>query len=120
EARRFAGIGHARVVGRHDDGPDRYYARQQVGERLANLESPEGRPRPKMGPIATGLGEVFHYALRSRSRDLTDLRALQDWVVRPALRTVPGTAEINSWGGHEKEYQVRIDPRGLIKHGVTF
>ncbi|HLJ96789.1 MAG TPA: CusA/CzcA family heavy metal efflux RND transporter [Gemmataceae bacterium] len=120
EVRSITRFGLAQVVVSFEDGTDIYFARQQVSERLANLEIPEGRPRPKMGPIATGLGEVFHYMLRSPSRDLTDLRAIQDWVVRPALRTVPGTAEINSWGGYEKEYQVRIDPRGLIKHGVTF
>src|SRR5438067_9129369 len=120
EVRSVTRFGLAQVVVSFDDGTDIYFARQQVGERLANIEIPEGRPRPKMGPVATGLGEVFHYMLRSSSRDLTDLRAVQDWVVRPALRTVPGTAEINSWGGYEKEYQVRIDPRGLIKHRVTF
>src|SRR5713226_2730452 len=113
-------FGLGQIVVNFEDGTDIYFARQQISERLGNLEIPEGRPRPRMGPIATGLGEVFHYMLRSPNRDLTDLRAIQDWVVRPALRTVPGTAEINSWGGYEKEYQVRIDPRGLIKHGVTF
>jgi cobalt-zinc-cadmium resistance protein CzcA len=120
EVRSVTRFGLAQVVVSFEDGTDIYFARQQVGERLANLEIPEGRPRPRMGPIATGLGEVFHYMLRSPSRDLIDLRTLQDWVVRPALRTVPGTAEINSWGGYEKEYQVRIDPSGLIKYGVTF
>jgi cobalt-zinc-cadmium resistance protein CzcA len=120
EVRSVTRFGLAQVVVSFEDGTDVYFARQQVNERLANLEIPEGRPRPKMGPIATGLGEVFHYMLRSPRHDLLELRTLQDWVVRPALRTVPGTAEINSWGGYEKEYQVRIDPRGLIKHGVTF
>jgi cobalt-zinc-cadmium resistance protein CzcA len=120
EVRSVTRFGLAQVVVSFEDGTNIYFARQQIGERLAHLEIPEGRPRPKMGPIATGLGEVFHYMLRSSSRNLADLRAVQDWVVRPALRTVPGTAEINSWGGYEKEYQVRIDPRGLIRHGVTF
>jgi cobalt-zinc-cadmium resistance protein CzcA len=120
EVRSTTRFGLAQVVVTFEDGTDIYFARQQVGERLANIGIPEGRPRPEMGPIATGLGEVFHYMLRSSSRNLADLRAVQDWVVRPELRWVPGTAEINSWGGYEKEYQVRIDPRRLIKHGVTF
>ena len=57
---------------------------------------PEGMPRPTLGPVATGLGEVFHYLLKSDREPLTGLRTLQDWVLRPALRTVPGTAEINA------------------------
>ncbi|HLN29642.1 MAG TPA: CusA/CzcA family heavy metal efflux RND transporter [Gemmataceae bacterium] len=113
-------FGLGQVVVNFQDGTDIYFARQLVSERLGALELPEGRPRPKMGPVATGLGEVFHYRLRSATRDLVDLRAAQDWVLRPALRTVRGTAEINSWGGLEKEYQVRVDPDRLIKHGVTF
>ncbi len=88
--------------------------------------------RPKMGPVATGLGEVFHYVLTypgvdfkqlpddERLRLLTDLRTTHDWIVKPQLRTVPGTAEINSWGGYEKQFQVRIDPAGLVSRGLTF
>jgi cobalt-zinc-cadmium resistance protein CzcA len=120
QMRSITRFGLGQIVVNFQDGTDIYFARQQVSERLGNLEIPEGRPRPKMGPIATGLGEVFHYMLRSPTRDLTALRTIQDWVIRPALRTVPGTAEINSWGGFEKEYQIRLEPEGLIKYGVTF
>src|SRR5439155_208147 len=81
---------------------------------------PEGLSRPRLGPVATGLGEVFHYTVSSPKRDLIELRAFQDWAIRPALRTVPGTAEINSWGGLEKQYQVRIDPARLIEYGISF
>ena len=77
-------------------------------------------PRPTLGPVATGLGEVFHYLLTSDTRDLQELRTLQDWVIRPALRTVPGTAEINSWGGLQKQYQVQVDPERLLKYDLTF
>src|SRR5262249_30183393 len=76
--------------------------------------------RPLMGPVATGLGEVFHYTLSSPKRGLMNLRTLQDWVIRPSLRTVPGTAEINSWGGDEKQYQVRVDPARLLEYDVAF
>ncbi|HMP03979.1 MAG TPA: efflux RND transporter permease subunit, partial [Gemmatales bacterium] len=70
--------------------------------------------------VATGLGEVFHYVVTGQGTDLTELRTIPHWVVKPKLRTVKGTAEINSWGGYEKQYQVRIDPTRLIKHGLTF
>jgi cobalt-zinc-cadmium resistance protein CzcA len=85
-----------------------------------------------MGPVSTGLGEVFHYIVRREGVDisalpkerqveeLTELRTVHDWVVKPQLRTVSGTAEVNSWGGYEKQFQVRIDPDRLIKHGLTF
>src|SRR5690349_13342228 len=56
----------------------------------------------------------------AKENELTHLRTLQDWVIKPALRTVPGTAEINGWGGYEKQYQVRIDPNRLLKYDVTF
>lgn len=125
-------FGLSQVVVTFADGTDIYFARQQVTERLGNVVLTEGLPRPRLGPIATGLGEVFHYTLSYRGFDLsqvpesvkveklTALRTLHDWVVRPSLRTVPGTAEINSWGGYEKQYQVRVDPHRLIKFDLTF
>ena len=124
--------GFSQVVVTFEDGTDIYFARQVVGERLATVELPQEVSRPKMGPVATGLGEVFHYVLTypgidfsklpesERMRMLTDLRTTHDWVVKPQLRTVAGTAEINSWGGYEKQFQVRIDPAGLVSRGLTF
>jgi len=125
-------FGLSQVVVTFQDGTDIYFARQLIGERLATVALPEGIERPKMGPVSTGLGEVFHYVVRLQDVDmsalsesqrlekLTELRTIHDWVVRPQLRTVPGSAEVNSWGGYEKQYQVRIDPNRLIKHGLTF
>ena len=125
-------FGFSQVVVTFEDGTDIYFARQVVGERLATVELPQGVGRPKMGPVATGLGEVFHYTLtypgvdfsalprEERLRLLTELRTTHDWVVKPQLRTVPGTAEINSWGGYEKQFQVRVDPSGLVSRGLTF
>ena len=95
-------------------------ARQLVAERLATVELPAGIARPRMGPVTTGLGEVFHYAVSGAGVPLDELRTIHDWVIRPALRTVPGVAEVNSWGGLEKQYQVRIDPLRLLKYGVSF
>lgn len=124
--------GFGQVVVTFEDGTDIYFARQVVGERLASVELPAGIARPTMGPVATGLGEVFHYVLTypgvdfsslpdaERTRLLTELRTVHDWVVKPQLRTVPGTAEVNSWGGFEKQFQVRLDPGGLVSRGLTF
>jgi cobalt-zinc-cadmium resistance protein CzcA len=120
EMRSVSKFGLSQVVVVFEDGTDIYFARQLLTERLNNAEMPEGVPRPRLGPVATGLGEVFHYTVSSRSRNLTDLRTLQDWVLKPALRTVPGTAEINGWGGFEKQYQVRIDLDHLAHLELTF
>ncbi|QOJ14135.1 MAG: efflux RND transporter permease subunit [Planctomycetia bacterium] len=113
-------FGFSQVVVTFADGTDIYFARQLVAERLATVELPEGLSRPQMGPIATGLGEVFHYVVRSDRHDLTELRTLHDWSIKPALRAVPGVAEVNSWGGYEKVYEVQVDPDRLVKHALSF
>ncbi|MBI4582102.1 MAG: efflux RND transporter permease subunit [Planctomycetes bacterium] len=118
--RSISKFGLSQVVVTFQDGTDIYFARRLVGERLGTVELPPGIARPEMGPVATGLGEVFHYIVTSPTRDLTELRTLQDWVIKPALRTVPGVAEVNSWGGCEKQYQVRVDPDRLIKYGLSY
>ena len=113
-------------------GTDIYLARQHVTERLNGVELPTAVQRPKLGPVSTGLGEVFHYTVTlkgwnyetaseaERVEKLTYLRTVHDWTIRPALRTVPGVAEVNAWGGYEKQYQVRPDPDRLFKYGLTF
>ncbi|MBX3357453.1 MAG: efflux RND transporter permease subunit [Phycisphaeraceae bacterium] len=113
-------FGFSQVVVTFADGTDIYFARQLVAERLSTVELPEGLSRPQMGPIATGLGEVFHYVVRSDRHDLTELRTLHDWSIKPALRAVPGVAEVNSWGGYEKVYEVQVDPDRLVKHAFSF
>jgi len=115
-------FGFSQVVATFDDDIGTYLARQLVSEKLASVELPEGIDRPQLGPIATGLGEVFHYLVTSDdpNRTLTSLRELQDWVVKPELRKVRGVAEINSWGGFEKQFHVVIEPERLLKHGLTF
>src|SRR3954451_7920891 len=121
ELRSVSKFGFSQVVAIFEDGTDIYFARQQINERLGEAELPGGIARPKMGPVATGLGEVFHYLITSRNPDydLTELRTLQDWVIRPRLLRVPGVAEINAWGGLEKQFQVEADPARLAKHGLT-
>src|SRR3954463_2891813 len=82
EVRSISKFGLSQVVALFEDGTDIYFARQQINERLAEAALPAGIERPTMGPVATGLGEVYHYFLSSRVYDLTELRSLQDWVVR--------------------------------------
>jgi cobalt-zinc-cadmium resistance protein CzcA len=113
-------FGLSQVVVTFEDGTDVYFARQVVNERLGGVQLPLGLERPKLGPVSTGLGEVFHYVVTGKGDDATDLRTIHDWVIKPNLRKVRGTAEVNSWGGYEKQYQVRIDPSRLIKEGLTF
>ena len=120
ELRSMSQFGLSAVVATFADGTDIYFARQLINERLANVEMPAGIERPKMGPVATGLGEVFQYTLSSSELSLTELRTMHDWVVKPKMRSVPGVAEINSWGGLEKQYQIRIDPQRLMRHDVSF
>lgn len=115
-------FGFSQVVATFDDTISIYLARQLVSERLAGVELPEGIGRPQLGPIATGLGEVFHYLVTSDNPDrtLTELRELHDWVVKPEMRKVPGVAEVNSWGGFEKQFHVVVEPGRLIKYRLTF
>ena len=113
-------FGFSQVVVTFKDGTDIYFARQLVNERLTTVELAAGIQRPKMGPVATGLGEVFHYIVTGAGSDVTQPRTIHDWVIKPKMRTVRGVAEINSWGGYAKQYQLRIDPNLLIKFGLTF
>ena len=120
QLRSISKFGLSQVVVLFDDGTDVYFARQLINERLATVEMPQGIARPRMGPVATGLGEVFHYIVSGQGTDITDLRTVHDWIIKPPLKTVRGAAEINTWGGYEKQFQIRIDPARLIKHGLTF
>ena len=112
------------------DGTDIYFARNLINERLQQAKSqmPEGI-EPGMGPVATGLGEIFHYAVHADSKarqpngqpyDATALRTLQDWVIRPQLRLVSGVTEINTIGGYEKQFHITPNPAKLLAYGVTF
>jgi|ThiBio_1000_plan_1041568.scaffolds.fasta_scaffold02433_4 cobalt-zinc-cadmium resistance protein CzcA len=121
EVRSVSKFGLSQVVLIFSDETDIYFARQQINERLGEVELPEGIAKPTMGPVATGLGEVYHYVLRSANPEfgLTELRTLQDWVIRPRLRRVPGVAEINPWGGLAKQFEVEAEPAKLAKYRLT-
>ena len=132
------GLSYTRSVSRYglsqvtvvfEDGTDIYFARQLVNERLQAVRSnlPE-TVEPELGPIATGLGEIFMYTVEAEQGAVKpdgsrytaqDLRTLHDWVVRPQLRTVPGVTEVNSIGGYRKEYVVAPLPERLAGFGLT-
>jgi heavy metal efflux system protein len=111
-----------------DDGMDIYFARQLVNERLQQVADrlPAGYGKPEMGPNTSGLGQVFWYTVERKDESAPgapsdmDLRSLQDWTLRLVLRTAPGVDDVTSWGGQEKQFQVRIDPMKLIAHGIGF
>ncbi|NOU10781.1 MAG: efflux RND transporter permease subunit [Nitrospira sp.] len=99
---------------------DNYFARQLVFERLAQVRSqlPPGA-EPVLGPVSTGLSEVFMYLVEGPSQSLMELRTLHDWVIRPMLRAVPGLADVDTLGGLSKQYQVLVDPNRLTSLGLT-
>jgi len=120
EVRSLSKIGLSVITVVFEDGVDTYFARQQVFERLQQARDrlPKGI-EPQMGPVTTGLGEIYQYILEGEGYDVRELRSLQDWVVRPILRTVPGVTDVNSFGGQVKQYQVQLDPGKLKSLGLT-
>ena len=128
-SRSLSRYGLSQVTVVFKDGTDLYFARQQVAERLQQIASqlPDGLD-PEMGPISTGLGEIFMYTVEAepnaRKPDgtpytATDLRTLQDWVIRPQLRTTPGVTEVNTIGGFERQIHITPDPAQLVALGFT-
>lgn len=121
------GLSQVTVV--FDEGTDIYWARQQISERLQMVRSELPRDvEPSLGPIASGLGEIFTYIViaDSEARDengqpytAESLRTLQDWVIRPQLVKVPGVTEINTVGGYEREYQVSPHPGRLLAYKIS-
>jgi cobalt-zinc-cadmium resistance protein CzcA len=111
--------GLSEVILTFSDHTDDYFARQQVMEKLQNVNFPPGI-QPSLAPLTNAVGEVYRYVLDTpAAMPPNEVRALQDWVLRPALRQVPGVADVVSYGGTIKEYQVRINPALLRKFGVT-
>src|SRR5579871_447817 len=100
-----------------EDGTDVYWARDQVFQQLSGVTMPPG-VSPGMGPNDTGTGQIFIYAVRSAKRSDMELRTLQDWVITPALKTVPGVADNLSFGGEVKQFQVLLDPDRLRAYGL--
>lgn len=121
------GLSQVTVV--FDEDTDIYLARQQISERLQTIRGdlPEGA-EPALGPVATGLGEIFTYALRAEpgatkadgsAYTAMDLRTIQDWIIRPQLMTTPGITEVNTVGGYQRQYQVAPNPARMLAYKVT-
>ena len=130
ETRSLSRYGLSQVTVIFKDGTDIFFARNLINERLQQAKSqmPEGI-EPEMGPVATGLGEIFLYTVHADEKarqpngqpwDATALRTLQDWVIRPQLRGVPGVTEVNTIGGFEKQFHVTPDPARLLAYGLSF
>ena len=101
------------------DGTDDYFARQQVLEKLQGVNLPLGLA-PTLAPLTTAVGEVYRYVVDApKDMSPNEIRALQDWIIRPNLRIVPGIADVISFGGTVKEYQVQVDPYALKRYGVS-
>ncbi|MFO0879577.1 MAG: CusA/CzcA family heavy metal efflux RND transporter [Gemmataceae bacterium] len=131
EIRSVSQFGLSVVTVVFEEGTDIYWARQQVGERLQSAREgiPEGIPNPKMGPIATGLGEIYQFEVRwkhppekddeaTRKERLRKLREVLDWQIAFQLRSVPGVIEVNTSGGEARTYEVQIDPNKLLDHRI--
>jgi cobalt-zinc-cadmium resistance protein CzcA len=114
------GLSQVTVV--FEDGTDIYWARQLISERLVEVKDrlPEGI-EPAMGPISTGLGEIFMYTVTATDPAISamDLRTVQDWIVRPQLRLTPGVVEVNTIGGYTKQFHVLPDPDRLLAFDLT-
>ena len=119
EVRSISKFGFSQVTLVFEEGADLWLARQTVAERLGGVQLPEGMDRPQLGPVATGLGEVFHFLIGGEGKSLAELRTIQDWIVKPQLRSVPGVAEVNTWGGDERRIEVVVDPNDLQKFGLA-
>jgi cobalt-zinc-cadmium resistance protein CzcA len=120
QVRSLSKAGLSQVVVVFEDGADTWWTRQVVFERLAAAREalPPG-VTPELGPISTGLGEIFQYTLESDRHSPMELRTLQDWVVAPLLKPVAGVNEVNSFGGAVKQYQVLVHPDRLVKYGLS-
>ena len=128
ETRSISRYGLSQVTVIFEDGTDIYWARQLVGERLSEAREalPPGVGEPQMGPISTGLGEIYMWSVEATGPkpDGTaytpqDIRTYQDWIIRPQLRTVPGVTEVNSIGGYEKQFHVTPDPSRLMAYDLS-
>ena len=126
ELRSFSRFGLSIVTIVFDDETDIYWARQQVAERLqkAQLQIPQGIGTPELGPVTTGLGEIYQYVVRPKAGyegkyNDTELRTIQDWIVRRQLLGVKGVAEVSSFGGKLKQYEIAVDPNKLQSYNIT-
>lgn len=126
EIRSFSRFGLSLVTIVFDDATDVYWARQQVAERLQKVQTviPAEIGTPELAPVTTGLGEIYQYVVRPQKGyenkyDATELRTIQDWIVRRQLLGVQGVAEVSSFGGKLKQYSIEVDPAKLFSYGIN-
>jgi cobalt-zinc-cadmium resistance protein CzcA len=110
------GLSYTRII--FDDDVDDGFARQQVLSRLANADLPDG-VKPEIEPPYGPTGEIYRYTLKSKTKSLHELTAIQDWILDRQFKSVPGVADVNSFGGEEKDYEVSVNPALLQKYGLT-
>lgn len=128
--RSLSRYGLSQVTAVFEDGTDIYFARNLINERLSQVAGQlPSNIKPALGPVSSGLGEIFFYTVHAdeaarqpdgRPYDATDLRVLQDWVIRPQLRQVRGVTEVNSIGGFDRQFHVTPDPARLLAFGLSF
>lgn len=120
QVRSLSKAGLSQVIVVFADNTDIYFARQQIFERLTIArEDLPAFAEPELGPISTGLGEIFQYTLEGEGMTAMELRRLQEAVVTPQLRPIPGVNEVNSFGGFVRQYQVQVNQEALLKYGVS-
>lgn len=126
EIRSFSRFGLSVVTIVFDDATDVYWARQQVTERLSAVKDqiPKGIGEPSLAPVTTGLGEIYQYVVRAKpgyekKYDVIELRTIQDWIVRRQLLSVEGVAEVSSFGGKLKQFEIAVDPNKLQSYNIT-
>ena len=126
ERRSISRSGLSVITLEFEENADIYWARQQVNEAIegAAEEIPAGKASMELAPISTGLGEIYHYTVRPAEGyedkySPSDIREIQDWIVRKQLSGTPGVAEVSGWGGFVKEYEVKADPQRLAANGLS-
>ncbi len=110
------GLSYVRLI--FDDDVDDAFARQQIMSRIANVDLPEGI-KPEVQPPYGPTGEVYRYTLKSKIRNIRELYTIQDWVIDRQFKSVPGVADVNSFGGEERSFEIAVNPDLLLKYGLT-
>jgi cobalt-zinc-cadmium resistance protein CzcA len=121
QTRSISRFGLSAVTLYFDEAQDIYFCRQLVLERLPQAKEaiPSGFGNPEMGPISTGLGEIYQFEVRGEGKSLMELRSILEWEIAPRLKSVAGVVEINTFGGELKTYQVQLEPARLAQYGVS-
>jgi cobalt-zinc-cadmium resistance protein CzcA len=110
------GLSYIRII--FDDGVDDAFARQQVLSRLGNADLPDG-VKPDVQPPYGPTGEIYRYTLKSNTKSIHELTAIQDWVLDRQFKSVPGVADVNSFGGEEKTFEISVNPELLTKYNLS-